>query len=102
MLVKDDEALRVWKRQRPEEHRVDEREDRRRGANADGKRENRHGAERGVLTETAEGVDHILPKPVNHGEAADIAALLLSLIDGAHVTQRSRTRGGQGHSRGDV
>jgi hypothetical protein len=37
-----------------------------------------------------------------HGEAADIAALLLPLIDGAHVTQRLRTGGGQGHARGGV
>ena len=39
---------------------------------------------------------------MHHGEAADIAALLLPLIDGAHVTQRLRTRGGHRHARGDV
>ena len=39
---------------------------------------------------------------MRHGEAADIAALLLPLIDGAHVTQRLRTGGGQGHARSGV
>jgi hypothetical protein len=55
-LVGVNEAARVPDRQRPEEDRVDQREDRRRGADADRERENREGGEPGILAELAERV----------------------------------------------
>src|SRR5690348_1705450 len=77
--AKHDKLRRVAHRQRTEDHRVDQAEDRRIGADAEGQRQDRYGCEPGVAAELAEAVAQILDQGFEPLEAPGGAHLFLDL-----------------------
>jgi hypothetical protein len=102
MLVKNDEPVRARIWQRPQEHRVHEREDRRRGADADGERKDGHGREPWTPAQGPHRVGQVLLKALDGGATAGIATFVLTRFDGAHVPKRPCARVRGRHTRRDV
>ncbi|MPY88644.1 MAG: hypothetical protein GEU99_12050 [Luteitalea sp.] len=97
-----DEAIRLWKRERAQEQRVDHREDRRGRTHGE-----RHGDKAASVAvrafhSTGRGVAHVAANPVDGGKATRIPTLFLPLLEPAHGLQRRVPRLLGSHPRGPV
>ena len=81
------QALRLVHRQRAKEQPVEDREDRRVGADPEGKGQDDRDRESRALEERAAGVAQVLPEVVQPGERADIPVDLPGLRDAAEAAQ---------------
>src|SRR6185369_16526419 len=86
------EAVRLLDRQPSEQHRVDDAEQRRVGADAERERDDGDGGEARRLAHHAQAVAHVLRELLDEADAARVARLLLELLDAAEAAQRGRAR----------
>ena len=96
------EAIGVVIRQRPQQHRADDAEDRRVGANPQRQRENRDRRESGSPPQGPEPVDHIEPQVVDPGERASVAMQIRRVRRAAERAPRSEARLVRGQAAADV
>jgi hypothetical protein len=87
-----DEILRLGKRQGTQEHGVDDAEDRRVGADAEGQGQHRDGGEAGIFPQHANAETQIPREVLQHGQAAAVPHLLLDRFDAAELEQRVPAR----------
>ena len=80
-----DEPIRVRVRQSAQQHRIDEAEHRRVGADADREHQNRDDAEGRRLDQTADGISHVLGEMFERQKAPHFAGLLLQACDVAKL-----------------
>ncbi len=96
------ESSRFLVGQRLEEHRIDDGENSRSGADAQRERDDRRRSDGGRATQRPQRVANVLPENVDEREAALIAVTLSDLSDAAKVTAGSRTRLGRRQPAMDV
>ena len=90
--VDHDERFGVAHRQRAQQHRVDQREDRGVGADAQAERQRRRHDEAGPLQQAADAVAHVLRDVVCPAGAAHVAAGFLHLLDAADLERGQAPR----------
>ncbi len=96
------ELLRVLDRQRPEPHRIQELEDRRVGADAERQRQNRDERERGIQTQQAQAMAHVLHDCFERGDGVHAIDLLADARRVAELAPRGEPRLVGRHAAGDV
>ena len=91
------EAVRRADRQRAQQQTVDEAEERRVGADAEGERQRHDNGERGALPEHSDRVAHVLREDVEPGQAALLAVHFAETVRPAELQEglASRVRGGE-------
>ncbi len=81
--------VRLGERQRPEQHRIDDREDCEVGAEADGQRGDCREREARSVSQPAKCVADVLPKPVDQAETARLPAIDRHVLDAAELAARA-------------
>jgi hypothetical protein len=96
------ELLRVSDRQPSQQQRVDEREDRRVRADAEGKRQDDHGGEPAILPQRSNRVSKVLRQRIETWPSSLIAIGFPDLLHAAEVAARGGARLLGGHSVSDM
>ena len=93
---------RIPDRQHPEQHRVDQAEDRGVGADTKGQRDHGDDGKAGAPPEHTEPVSQVSPQIVNDAESARIPTFFLDQLDASEGTQSRVARLLRRHARLDV
>jgi hypothetical protein len=89
-------------RRRPQQHGVDDAEDRGVEADADRQRQDHHGAESGTPAQHAQGVADVLPQLIDPDRHPDGACVLFDPCDAAEGFERLGARIRRRHAASDV
>ena len=93
---------RIPDRQHPEQHRVDQAEDRGVGADTKGQRDHGDDGKAGAPPEHTEPVSQVSPQIVNDAESARVPTFFLDQLDASEGTQSRVARLLRRHARLDV
>ena len=102
LLAQNDQPLRAAIGQGPEEDGIDECEDGRVCADAEGEGQYANGGESRALSQPAERVSHVLANLVEERYAARVTALFLALIEPPHLSKGGVAGIAGRHAGGDV